>query len=194
MAVTPGIPPAGNQCSRGQQTRRSRGHKSFIRGEAALMSPARRLRGEAAVSCARLCLDKAVHAQGGGGVPRVRTQDPHHWLGCPCTTKKGIQNMSLNRQTVATIRKKILTKNPQKTSLSGLPRGPWGYRGLEATTWVPMVSGVPRGDRRVSGKVKFFEFFQVPLNSLHIAMPGLSGSLWPGLHAASGHYVGSQGC
>ena len=46
MAVTRGIPPAGNQCSRVQQTRRSRGHKSFIcgdiRGEAALMSPARR--------------------------------------------------------------------------------------------------------------------------------------------------------
>ena len=68
--------------------------------------------------------------------------------------------MSLNRQTVATIRKKILTKNPQKTSLSGLPGGPWGYRGLEATMWVPMVSGVPRGNRRVSEKVKFLNFFR----------------------------------
>ena len=42
MAVTPGIPPAGNLGSRVQHTRRSRGHKSFIRGEATLMSPARR--------------------------------------------------------------------------------------------------------------------------------------------------------
>ena len=38
LAVTPGIPLAGNQCSPVQHTRRSRGHKSFIRGEAALMS------------------------------------------------------------------------------------------------------------------------------------------------------------
>ena len=42
MPVTPGIPPAGNQCSRVQHMRRSRGQRSFIRGEAALMSPARR--------------------------------------------------------------------------------------------------------------------------------------------------------
>ena len=42
MAVTPSIPPAGNQCSCVQHTRRSRGHKLFICGEAALMSPARR--------------------------------------------------------------------------------------------------------------------------------------------------------
>ena len=41
MAVTPSIPPAGNHCSRLQHTRRSRGHKSSISGEAALMSPER---------------------------------------------------------------------------------------------------------------------------------------------------------
>ena len=39
MAVTPGIPPARNQCSRVQHTWWSHGHKSSIRGEAALMSP-----------------------------------------------------------------------------------------------------------------------------------------------------------
>ena len=42
MAFTPGIPPAGNHCSRVQHMRRSRGHKSSISGEAALMSPERR--------------------------------------------------------------------------------------------------------------------------------------------------------
>ena len=41
MAVRPSIPPTENQCSRVQHTRRSRIHKSLIRGEAALMCPAR---------------------------------------------------------------------------------------------------------------------------------------------------------
>ena len=42
MAVTPGIPPGGNQCSRVQHTRRSRGHKLSMRSEAVLISPVRR--------------------------------------------------------------------------------------------------------------------------------------------------------
>ena len=42
MAVTPGIPPAGNHCSQVQQTRRSRAHESSKRGGAAATCPARR--------------------------------------------------------------------------------------------------------------------------------------------------------
>ena len=42
VAVSPGIPPAENHCSRVQHTRRSRGHKSSISGEDGLMSPERR--------------------------------------------------------------------------------------------------------------------------------------------------------
>ena len=42
MAVTPGIPPAGNHCSCVQQTRQSQGPRLSKRGEAAPMCPARR--------------------------------------------------------------------------------------------------------------------------------------------------------
>ena len=42
MAVTSGIPRAGNHCSQVQQTRRSRAHESSKCGRAAATSPARR--------------------------------------------------------------------------------------------------------------------------------------------------------
>ena len=42
MAVTPGISPAGNHCSRVQHMRRSRGHQLSKHGEATPMCPTKR--------------------------------------------------------------------------------------------------------------------------------------------------------
>ena len=136
------------------------------------------------------CLDKAVLAQGGGGVPILSPDDhPNPSQG----QEKGFgKKLSFNKFQVP-------PNSPKNSSVraSGGPmtRAPRQIRGspwvLEYTYCHQMITeNHPRGTRKVPEKVKFSGATKTTKT---ITISGPSRAPWPRPHGPSGHYVGPHG-